>query len=119
MNEKERAKKIIESYEGKKVTALDELKTLDARVKRPAKVFAYTFGTIGALIMGAGMSLIMTDIADMLKLGDGMLPGIITGCVGLAMCLVSYPIYNAILKSRKKKYAHEIIELAHGITEEK
>ena len=35
---------------------------LDAKVKRPANVFAYVFGSISAIIMGCGMSLVLTAI---------------------------------------------------------
>ena len=56
------AEKIRTQYMEKQTTELDELRTLDSMVKRPANIFAYIFGGIGAIIMGCGMSLIMTDI---------------------------------------------------------
>lgn len=43
--------KIRTQYTEKEHTQLDALKELDAKVKRPASVFAYTFGGISALIM--------------------------------------------------------------------
>ena len=49
--------KIRTQYTQKQYTELDELKALDAKVKRPANVFGYTYGSIGAIIMGAGMGL--------------------------------------------------------------
>ena len=54
-NEKEYAEKIRNSYEEKTATKLDELKALDRQVKRPAEAIAYTFGTLGSLILGSGM----------------------------------------------------------------
>ncbi|MGN0612647.1 MAG: hypothetical protein ACI4JB_01980 [Porcipelethomonas sp.] len=42
------------------VRDLDALKELDAQVRRPANVFAWIFGCISAIIMGAGMSLTVT-----------------------------------------------------------
>ena len=54
--------KIRTQYTEKEHTQLDELKELDAKVKRPANVFAYIFGSVSAIIMGSGMSLVMTDI---------------------------------------------------------
>lgn len=54
--------KIRTQYTEKEHTQLDELRALDAKVKRPAKVFAYIFGCAGAILMGSGMSLIMTDM---------------------------------------------------------
>ena len=40
----------------------------------------------------------------------------IEGIVGLAMSCTTYPIYKKILNSRKKKYAHQIMELSDRIT---
>ena len=54
--------KIRTQYTEKEHTSLDQLKELDAKVKRPANVFAYTFGSIASIVMGSGMSLVMTDI---------------------------------------------------------
>ncbi|MGN1121657.1 MAG: hypothetical protein ACI4RV_04760, partial [Eubacteriales bacterium] len=52
--------KIRTQYTEKEHTQLDALRELDAKVKRPANVFAYIFGSISAIIMGCGMSLVMT-----------------------------------------------------------
>ena len=109
------AQKIRTQYVEKQATELDELRRLDAKVKRPANVFAYIFGSVSALIMGSGMSLVMTDIAAQLNLGDMMIPGIIIGVVGLIMALINYPIHKSILASRKNKYAHQILALSDKI----
>ncbi|MBE6589783.1 MAG: hypothetical protein E7643_06350 [Ruminococcaceae bacterium] len=118
MNERDRhvmAAKIRARYTEKEVTDLDELRALDARVKRPACVFAYIFGSIAAIIMGAGMSLVMTDIASILGLGDMMIPGVVIGCVGMILALINYPMYCGILNSRKRKYVQKILEMSDRI----
>ena len=107
--------KIRTQYTEKQHTELDELKALDAKVKRPANVFGYTYGSISAIIMGAGMSLVMTDIGVMIGLADAMVPGIVVGVVGLALALTTYPIYKKILNSRKKKFAPQILALSEKI----
>ncbi|MBE6551609.1 MAG: hypothetical protein E7665_05675 [Ruminococcaceae bacterium] len=107
--------KIRTQYTEKEYTALDELKALDKKVKRPANVFAYIFGSIGAVIMGSGMSLVMTDIADTIGLQNPMVYGIIIGIIGLIMAIINYPIYRSILGSRRKKYADQIIALSDKI----
>ncbi len=104
--------KIRSEYTEKSVSELDTLKALDKKVKRPANVFAYIFGSLGAVIMGSGMSLIMTDIAETVGVADPMLPGIIIGLVGMFMAILNYPMYKGILGSRKKKYADKIIALS-------
>ena len=108
--------KIRSQYTEQEHTELDALKELDAKVKRPAKVFGYSYGSIGAVIMGAGMSLVMTDIGSVLGLEDAMIPGIAVGIVGLILSCTTYPIYKKILTSRKKKYAAKIMELSDRIT---
>ena len=119
-NEQQAAAKIREHYTEKQITDLDTLRELDAKVKRPARVFAYVFGSISAIIMGAGMSLIMTDIAEIIELAvDPMLPGIVIGVVGMIMALLNYPMYKGILGSRKKKYGTKILELSNKIMGEK
>ncbi|MBQ7981598.1 MAG: dihydropteridine reductase [Oscillospiraceae bacterium] len=94
---------------------LDLLRELDAEVKRPANVFGYTFGSISAIIMGAGMSLVMTDIGAQLGMENTMLPGIAIGIIGMLMALVNYPIYKNILSSRREKYADRILALSEKI----
>lgn len=119
MNEKEfLVQKIRTQYTEKENTELDTLKALDLKVKRPANIFAYIFGSISAVIMGSGMSLVMTDIGNYIGLTDPgtvMTAGIVTGIIGMGLALLTYPIYKAILGSRKKKYAAQVIELSDKI----
>ena len=116
MNDKEfMVEKIRSQYTEKEHTDLDALKALDAKVKKPANVFGYTYGTIGTIVMGAGMSLVMTDIGALLGMAETLVPGIAVGLVGMAMVLSTYPIYKKILNSRKKKYAAQILELSDRI----
>lgn len=107
--------KIRTQYTEKEHTQLDALKALDRKVKKPATVFAYVFGVISAIIMGAGMSLVMTDIGAALGMTETMVPGVVIGVVGLFLAIINYPIYNKILSSRRKKYAGRIIELSNTI----
>ena len=107
--------KIRTQYTEKQHTELDELKALDAKVKKPANVFAYTYGCVSAVIMGAGMSLVMTEIGAIIGLASAMVPGIVVGVVGMGMALSTYPIYKKMLNARKKKYAPEILKLSEKI----
>lgn len=112
-NDKEvMVEKIREQYTEKGVSKLDELKALDARAKRPAKVFGYVFGTIGALVMGTGMSLVMTDIGTAINMQDSMNAGIGFGVAGMMMVIINYPLYKKLLKMRRKEYAEEIMKLS-------
>lgn len=113
--ENKELQEIREKYLPREDSQVDELKKLDTMVKRPADVFAYIFGSIGAIIMGSGMSLVMTDIAGIVGIQNPMLYGIVIGILGLFMVIVNYPIYKGILGSRRKKYADKIIELSDSI----
>lgn len=107
--------KIRTQYTEKESTELDALKELDKKVKRPANVFAYIFGSIGAIVMGSGMSLVMTDIGTTVGVAEPMFLGIIIGIIGIAMAIFNYPIYKGILGGRRKKYADKIISLSDKI----
>ena len=107
--------KIRADYTEREHTELDSLKELDRKVKLPANVFAYVFGSIAAIIMGCGMSLVMTDIGTTLSIPHYNVVGIAVGCVGLILALVNYTIFKGILNSRKKKYAYKIFELSESI----
>ena len=89
------------------------LRRLDASVTNTAQAVALVFGIIGALILGFGMSLIMTDIGEILGSHKdmAMVIGIIVGIVGGFLASLAYPIYNAIVKAKRKKLAPEIIHL--------
>ncbi len=109
------AQKIRTQYVEKENNELDTLKKLDAKVKRPANVFAYTFGVLGAIIMGGGMSLVMTDIGTTIGIKEPMTLGIVIGVAGMVIAIVNYPIYKSFLSNRKKKYANQIISLSDKI----
>lgn len=111
--------KIRTQYMEKEHSQLDILKALDEKVKRPANVFAYIFGSISAIIMGSGMSLVMTDIGSSIGVENTMVPGIIIGIAGMLMAIINYPIHKSILTSRKKKYADQIIKLSDKIMSNK
>lgn len=120
MNQNEQeylVQKIRTQYTERQHTELDELKALDKKVKLPPTVFGYVFGSIAALIMGSGMSLVMTDLSETLGIASPMVPGIVIGLVGMVMALANYPVYKAMLTSRRKKYADEIIRLSDKLSE--
>ncbi len=94
---------------------IDKLKRLDREVKRPAEIFAYTFGSCSTLVMGTGMCLAMQ------VLGEGALMmgvGIGVGVIGIGLMALTYPIYKKILQSRKAKYSTEILSLSNELLNE-
>jgi hypothetical protein len=103
--------KIRTQYTEKQHTELDELKALDAKVKKPANIFGYTYGCVSAIVMGTGMSLVMTDIGA--ALGRlAMVLGIFAGVAGMVLVALAYPAYNRVLKKQREKIAPEILRLS-------
>lgn len=109
--------KIRTQYTEKEHSGLDELKRLDGKVKRPANIFAYVFGSVGAVVMGSGMSLIMTDIGEIVGIANTMTTGVIVGVIGMLMAIIDYPIYKIMLASRRRQYADKIIAISDSIME--
>lgn len=92
---------------------MTRLRQLDASVTQRATVYSLIFGILGALVLGFGMSLIMTDLGAILELTGliSMLAGIPLGIVGIILVALAYPVYNRITKKERKKIAPEIIRL--------
>jgi len=111
------AEKIVSEYSenSKPESKITALKKLDQKVKRPAEIFAYTYGIIGSLILGTGMSLAMNVIGNFT---GQMIVGIVVGLVGIFMMATNHIFYKKILAKGKKKYAFEIVELAKEIVNE-
>ena len=106
--------KIRTQYTEKENTKLDKLTQLDRKVKKPANIFGYVFGSISALIMGSGMSLVMTDLAE--NFGEfikayNMFIGIVLGVAGIVLAGIAHPIYNRLVKKEREKIAPQIISL--------
>ena len=110
------AQSIANEYSKKSTSKVVALKKLDNKVKRPANIFAYTFGIVSALILGTGMGLSMKVI------GNGSTAftviGIIIGVIGIVGVSINYPLFKKILSSRKEQYAGDIIRLAEEISGE-
>ena len=113
--EQEEIKAIRKKYAAPEQTEdkMTQLRRLDAAATQKATTVSLVFGIIGALILGFGMSLIMTDIGRIIGLAGGMamLVGILIGIVGIVLVCVAYPVYNFIIRKEREKSAPEIIRL--------
>ena len=113
--EQEEIKAIRKKYAVQEKTEdkMEQLRRLDAAVTQKATSVSLVFGVIGALILGMGMSLAMTDLGKIIGLlgGMAMLIGILIGIIGIVLVSVAYPIYNSIIKKEREKIAPEIIRL--------
>ncbi len=114
--EQEEIMAIREKYVVKKqsVDKMEQLRCLDKTVTKKATSISLVLGIVGALVLGIGMSFIMTDIGKMIGFSSNiaMLVGILIGIIGIVLVCVAYPIYNFIVKKEMEKIAPEIIRLA-------
>ncbi|MBR2874774.1 MAG: hypothetical protein IKL61_02635 [Clostridia bacterium] len=113
--EQEEIKAIRNKYVAKEETEdkMTQLRRLDNNATQKATVVSLVFGIVGALILGIGMSLAMTEIGKILALSEftSMLIGISIGIVGIVLVSLAYPLYNKVLKIEREKIAPEIIRL--------
>lgn len=110
------AEQLANEYAPKDDSKVVALRKLDSKAKRPANIFAYTFGIIASLVSGVGMCLSMNVIGGGTLIMEIL--GIFIGVTGFVGMGVNYPIYKRILTKGKQKYAFEILQLAKEISEE-
>ncbi|MBQ7779440.1 MAG: hypothetical protein IJ404_03000 [Clostridia bacterium] len=114
--EQEEIKAIREKYERptKTENSMEKLRRLDAAVTQKATAVSLIFGVIGALIMGFGMSLVMSEkLGELLGMESvaAMILGIPIGIIGIALVALAYPMYNRIVKKERDRIAPEILRL--------
>ena len=102
---------IRKKYLPKEENKMEQLRKLHAIPTQKAQAASLAVGIVGALIMGTGMSLAMTDIGA--SLGSlAMVLGIFAGVVGMVLVALAYPAYNRVLRKQREKIAPEILRLA-------
>lgn len=96
---------------------LTQLRRLDAGVTRKATTVSLILGVLGTLLLGSGMSLIMTDLAALLTLPTltAMGIGIGLGLFGILLTCLAYPVYNRIVKNERQKIAPQILSLTDDL----
>lgn len=111
--EQQELKAIRSKYVAPAEDSMARLRRLDSGVTKKAQSVALTLGIIGTLILGLGMSLIMTDLAATLGLGTtaALIAGVAIGVAGGVLVSLAYPIYNAVLRRERARIAPEIIRL--------
>lgn len=106
--------RIRQKYLPKEEDKMTRLRQLDRIPGRKAQAWALTIGIIGALILGTGMSLAMTEFGEIMG-NMAMLSGILTGVAGLVLVALAYPVYNRVLSKERKRIAPEILRLSEEL----
>ena len=105
---------IRKKYLPKEEDKMQRLRSLHNSASRKAQAWAITLGVVGALIMGTGMSLAMTELGALF--GDtAMVAGIVIGVLGMVLAAVAYPVYNRVLESERRRIAPEILRLTEEL----
>ena len=108
--QQEEIQSIRQKYVPKEESKMDKLRALDARVTQKATMVSIIVGIIGAMVLGCGMSLIMSDFGK--ALGDAAFPvGIVAGAFGIVLVALAYPVYHRTLKKEREKIAPQILQL--------
>lgn len=105
---------IRKKYVPQEQDKMQKLRTLDAGAEKKAMGIAITVGIVGTLIMGAGMSIVMTDLGDLFG-SISLILGIVLGLFGIAVLAYAYPLYNRILKKEREKIAPEVLRIIDEI----
>ena len=101
---------IRKKYLPKEENKMEQLRNLHKSAGQKAQAWAIAVGVIGALILGAGMSLFMTDLGAALG-SIAMIIGILIGIAGMILVALAYPIYNRVLQNERQRIAPEILRL--------
>ena len=101
---------IRQKYLPKEEDKMEQLRKLHSIPTQKAQSASIAVGVIGALILGTGMSLCMTELGA--ALGNlAMVLGIAVVLVGIVLAAIAYPIYHRVLKKEREKITPEILRL--------
>jgi uncharacterized membrane protein YccF (DUF307 family) len=101
---------IRNKYLPREETKMEQLRKLHAIPTQKAQAASLAVGIIGALILGTGMSLCLTNLGA--ALGSlAMVIGIAVGLVGMVLVALAYPLYNRVLAKQRARIAPQILEL--------
>ena len=101
---------IRKKYLPKEEDKMEQLRKLHSIPTQKAQAASLAVGMIGALILGTGMSLCMTDLGAALG-NTAFVLGILIGLIGMVLVASAYPLYSRTLKTEREKIAPKILKL--------
>ena len=105
---------IRKAYLPKEEDKMEKLRHLHSIPTQKAQAASIAVGVIGALVLGTGMSLCMTELGA--ALGQlAMVVGILVGVLGLSMVALAYPLYSFVLRKERQRIAPEILRLSEEL----
>ena len=111
---KQEVEEIRRTYLPKEEDKMEQLRRLHAIPMHKAQAASLVVGVIGALILGFGMSLCMTELGA--ALGSlALVLGIFIGLVGMVLAAIAYPLYKRTLEKERAKIGPEILRLSEEL----
>lgn len=95
------------SAESKADSDLDRLRRLDRQAELPGTFAGITVGILGVLMIGLGLSLVLSF--------DYIVAGVIVGVIGIAAAGIATPVSKAVTKRSRNRYRDEILALSEKI----
>ncbi|MBR3973624.1 MAG: hypothetical protein IKJ99_06700 [Oscillospiraceae bacterium] len=112
--QKQEVEHIRQKYLPREENKMEKLRKLHRSATEKAQTASIAMGVIGALILGTGMSLCMTELGTLLG-NLAMVIGILTGLAGIVLVALAYPVYNRVLKKERERIAPDILRLTEEL----
>ena len=109
-SQRQEVESIRKKYLPKEEDKMELLRKLHRSANERAQGWSIALGVIGALILGAGMSIVLTEIGAVLG-NLSLIIGILVGIAGIILVALAYPVYNRILIKEREWIAPEILRL--------
>jgi hypothetical protein len=108
-------KKYAEDSSRTDESSIEHLRRLDASVTKKGTTVSLIVGILGSILMGSGMSLVMTDLGALLPDLLALFLGLAVGVVGIVGVALAYPIYKAITKKERERIAPEVLRISEEL----
>ncbi len=109
--------KYIAQTETNELDKMEQIKRLDDGVTKKASVAALCVGSISTLIMGLGMSFVMTELRELWSVPAEVsyLVGIGIGLLGMVGVILAYPLYQHLTVRERRRVAPRILQLSEEL----
>lgn len=109
-SQQQEVERIRKAYLPMEEDKMAQLRRLHAIPTQKAQAASLAVGIIGALILGTGMSLCMTELGA--SFGSlSLIIGSLIGIAGIVLVTLAYPVYNRVLRKQRARIAPEILRL--------
>ena len=112
--QRQEIERIRKKYLPKEEDKMEQLRKIHRSATQKAQSVSITLGVIGALVMGAGMSIVMTELGTLVG-EPSMMIGIIVGLAGMVLVACAWPVYKSVLKKERERIAPKVLRLSEEL----